>query len=562
MSVNTKKLKQNIPLTPFVVVKVFQGRPVNSADFFSSNDSISGYDPSFYKYADVSNAPSLILGNGTGDEHGWQILNCRVNESRQWGSSEAVFEIARPHSAHIPPEAPGIRPNDVICIEMGYVKALNSKIDQNHSTWDIVFTGKVDTVRLRGGSGQNDGVICKITARDFMSVLVDNKTRGYYRPAQVKDLNRAFLIRDLILRGTAIDYVSWQRTSPEGPYKLEGGMRVAERDDQNKDLTKKAEYSLENSYVHIGNIEASYRSNLLLESQLENGISIMDAFPLDLLRHFSLVETSPRELWADRRSGDIHWMARRSDMRKLLKNPESRQFFAHSPAERVNIISYTFDWSTAPVVTHFTMTNPLSSINETKTVKDLFIESPYAQLTDPHTGSLLRPITRNRFLYDDTLVEETGADAASVAGAMVDTWGRAVETGMIMIYGDASIDIGEVVQVFNTELFGRRFHAELPETLGPQASPTATTPGATYTYKGKQFINPEGLFRVEGITQLFAIGGITQGWKTVLLLGPVDENTGIPRRLIKADADLKEIQLINTSEHLAEAPAPGGQDPH
>lgn len=486
----------------------------------------------------------------------WQVLSCRVNQTRQWSCSSCNIQIAAPfdNTFDIAKMTPPVAPNDVIVIELGYIKSLKTRVslpdgrtNYDNFAGDVVFYGIVDTVKERGGSGEGDGITLTILARDAMSLLVDNKIRGQYRPQTLQRFNRAYVIRDLLWRGAAIEYVQFvpKDTADGKPGdKNIPGRRSALKDGAGTILP--ANFGPTNCSIRVGNIELSNRLDIPpnMTNQPESSIVLMDRFPLDVIKHFSLVETAPRELWADQRTGEIHWMYRRSDIRRLVepKTRACRQYFYRFPAERANILSYTAEWSTAGTITHFTMTNPLSHVGDTKKVADIYTEGKQADLVDPHTGSRLRPIIRNRFIYDDTLVNID--EAAVIADALFYIWGRTIETGMVMILGDPSLEISEGVQIFNTGLFGRR--------LRPNEDPKLTlTNDGIYNEsdldgKGTNIPNPKGIYRVEAITHMFATGGVQQGFKTVFVFGPLDDNAGDPKRLIAKDTDLASIALIET----------------
>lgn len=485
-----------------------------------------------------------------GSSTGWEVLDARVNLTRQWQCSQAMVQIARPLNIWARPEAPPVRPNDIIAIEMGYIKGLDTKVslpngNTNYDVFagDCVFYGMVDTVKERGGSGEKDGIVVSILARDMCSYLVDNKIRGQYRPNVLAKYNRAFIIRDLIWRGAAIEHVEWQLADDGKSYKLSpAGLRVPVKVTQNgEELIKPAKFSESNCYLRIGTLEKSQRDEVKIpEESNQYGIALMDKFPLDVIKHFSLIETAPRELWADPKTGNINWMFRRTDARRLIKNPDTRQYFYLYPPERANISSYTFEWSTAGTITHFTLTNPLASSTNEKKTAEIYAESPTAILFDPHTHEPLRPITRNRFVYDDTLVGDDGKNEVIVQ-SLFNIWGRAIEAGMVMVPGDPSLNIGEAVQIFNTGLFGRRYHEADPKTLVNEYNPDNITDP-----------NPEGIYRVEAITHLFAIGGVANAYKSVFVVGPVDTNTGAAetKRLMQTDADWKTVQRIDINDMI------------
>lgn len=484
----------------------------------------------------------------------WHVLTARVNLTRQWSCSSANIQIACALTGEYDVPAPPIAPNDVIVIEMGYVASLQTAAASKDTNWntnynnfagDVVFYGMVDTIKERGGAGEQDGVVLTILARDAMSLLVDNKIRGQYVPKATQTFNRAYVIRDLLWRGGAIDYVKWIRMDvgdTPGDENVPGLRRPHYIEDG---VIEQAAFGPENCSIRIGRIERSRRKDIPANqsNQPQSSIVLMDRFPLDVIKHFSLVETAPKELWADHRTGEIHWLYRRTDMRRLVDpaNKHHRQYFYRFPAERANILSYTAEWSTAGTVTHFTLTNPLAHIQEAKKVADIYAESKTAELVDPHTGHLLRPIVRNRFVYDDTLINSD--EAAFVADALFHIWGRAIETGMVMIPGDPTLEIGEGVQLFNMGMFGRR--------LEPM-------PGGNFREKPenpeKGQFNPMGVHRVEAVTHMFATGGVQQGFKSVFVFGPPDDNAGNPKRIIQTEDDLKTIQLIDVE-------GPQGTDP-
>lgn len=484
----------------------------------------------------------------------WQVLSCRVNQTRQWSCSSCNIQIAAPfdNTFNLAKMTPPIAPNDVIVVELGYIKSLRTKValesgntNYNNFAGDVVFYGIVDTVKERGGSGEGDGVILTVLARDAMSLLVDNKIRGQYTPQTLERFNRAYVIRDLLWRGAAIEYVEFvPKDTADG---LPGNKEIVGRRtalvNDNTGTVVPADFGPTNCSIRVGNIELSNRLDIPpnMTNKPESSIVLMDRFPLDVIKHFSLVETAPRELWADQRTGEIHWMFRRSDIRRLIsaKTRPCRQYFYRFPAERANILSYTAEWSTAGTITHFTMTNPLSHVGDTKKVADIYTEGKQADLVDPHTNKKLRPIIRNRFIYDDTLVNID--EAAVIADALFYIWGRTIETGMIMILGDPSLEISEGVQIFNTGLFGRRLRP------GDEEESKFIYEEKNLLESEKQTIpNPRGVYRVEAITHMFATGGIQQGYKTVFVFGPLDDNAGDPKRLITDDKDLDTIKLIET----------------
>lgn len=525
------------------------------------------------------------------DPKGWQLVSARINQTRIWSCSTATFQIARPvdrsnqnyskatksnGSGVTGPEvyAPPVRPEDIIVVEMGYTDSMIS----TKCSAEAVFYGIVDTVKERGGSGENDGISCTIVARDTMRYLVDNKIRGqildWGKVTQDPTLqsNRAFLIRDLIYRGAAINYVKWKKdptntnnflyeksvgtdTEPGHIGKFKEAERPTDGNpstvNADKDFIIQEKFGKDNSYVKIGKIEASLRKDLPAaagDNTTPPSLILMDRFPLDVIKHFSLVETAPRELWADRRTGEIHWMFRRTDARRLYgggktnkaKNAdqltESRQYFYRTPSDKANIISYTAEWTTIGSITHFSVTNS-QAFNSTGTrgTKEIYAESPTGLFDDPHAfdkdgnPKKLRRFTRNRYVYDESTLENTLAE--EIAIALFTVWGKDIETGMVHVPGDPTLEIGEAIQLFNTGLFGRRY------SPGIKADTGSDQPNQS---------GPEGVYRVEAVNHLFAAGGAQKGFTTVFIFGPCDPPLGTAesKRLIEDDDDLKAFKII------------------
>jgi hypothetical protein len=339
--------------------------------------------------------------------------------------------------------------------------------------------------------------------------------------------------------GSAIDYIEFQKESDNKTYKFDKfGFKIPVKAAEDSSLLKPANFGPDNSYIKLGTIEASKREEIIIpDEQNQAGIVIMDKFPLNVIKHFSLIETAPKELWANPKDGRINWMTRRSDLRNLKNNPISRQYFYMYPPERANILSYTNEWTTAGTVTHFTVSNPLAPVNNNPQTAEIYTESPTAYLTDPHTGLPLRNITRNRFIYDDTLVAGNDQGAEQVAAAMFNIWGKSIQAGMVTVAGDPSLEVGEAVQLFNTGLLGRRYHPAVPKTLDN-------------TYDATESAYIEGTYRVEGLTHLFAIGGVGQGYKTVFIFGELDPPTGSINRQILNDNELTDVEKIDNTKYL------------
>jgi hypothetical protein len=492
------------------------------------------------------------LLKGRSDPRQWEVMSAKVNLVRAWSCSMATVQIARPYDRDDNAYSPPIRPEDVIVIEMGYTDSMISK----KARYDQVFYGIVDNVKERGGSGDNDGITVTVTARDAMRYLVDNKIRGQILLADAAGTNRAEIIKKLIYRGSAINYVKWTKntaihTDPALKEAYPDGLKVGEKAGSTRadgDLLVPEDFGPNNSYLRLGVIEKSRRADIKPADKNAGNqtIIIMDRFPLDIIKHYSLIETAPRELYADHRTGTINWMFRRTDARKLLatkdqeankENPadlakvEARQYFYRRPGNRANVISYTNEWTTIGSVSHFSITTPQAFNSGAKPTKELYVESPIALFDDPHENDLkgkpekLRKFTRNRYVYDETTLGNDGAE--QVALALFATWGRDIQTGMVHVPGDPTLEIGEAVQLFNMGLFGMRYD---PKANDPKSK------AVTY--------GPEGIHRVESVSHMFAAGGPSKGYTTVFSFGPCDPPMGEAesRRLIETDEQWKAIK--------------------
>lgn len=560
------KYKHFYSLTPVCRIHVYkknEGKPYGVAGPLPSHWCIN--DPK--DTSNNSKAPELILGKDgiyLDDKRpmDWQVLSARVNSTRQWQCSSATFQIAHPLDASTPASACPIAPNDIIVMEMGYCNGIDSNVSTtsgrtNYDAFvgDVVFYGIIDSIKERGGSGDKDGIVFSVFARDPMSILTDNKMRGHYNPKNLQGYNRAFIVRDLLWRGAAIDYVKWtlDTSQRDGYARDKAGFRIPLPAQTGQNEVQPESFGSNNCYLNIGTLEQSQRAEIKIPDEgAQTGIILTDKFPLDVIRHFSLVETAPRELWADRRTGQVHWQFRRTDMRRLLHDSASRQYFYRFPANRANIMSYTMEWSTAGTITHFTITNPTASAQNTGQTSEMYAESPTSLLLNPHVSSdggknQLRPLTRNRFIYDDTLLSEE--DSPVVASSLFNIWGRCIQTGMVMVPGDPSLEIGEALQIFNTGLFGKRWHEDTQATNAQPSNGSnsdLTTDAKVQAAKGF----PEGVFRIEAITHLFAVGGAQMGYRSVFILGPIDDDTGSADhpRLIKEDSDASKVLRINITD--------------
>lgn len=587
------QLLHNRNLPPVCRVHVYQASIyLNKTDYKQANQLPRSWagDPATYlpgagnnfqtPDAVMGQDPVVILRNGgklTGQvvPIDWAVLDARVNRTRQWNCSTAIVHVASKVEVGQPIRRPPVRPNDVIVIEMGYTASYLSKVsfasgrtDYSKFKGDSVFYGVVDTVKVRDGQGATDGIVWTIQARCTMRFLSDNKMRANYNPNGLDKLgtNRATVIRDLLYLGSLIDYVEWEQlpgTAPGAPggskdvggtikrrkqNELEGLKEVTDviaMRQPKRDASKKGNPIIAatgdpwtNSYLTLGMIEMSTRADVLSPqiADTQQGVRIMDKFPLDVIKHFSLVESAPRELWADERTGHIHWMARRTDMTRLKDDAlkHTRQYFYRYPSDRANILSGTHEWSTIGTVTHFILTNPLVQSQGATDHVDLYAESPIAYSRDPHTGYPLRMATRNRFLYDDTLT--TSDNPRAVVGAMLEIYGRALMTGMVMVPGDPTLTVGEAVQLHNTGLFGRL-------TFG--GADTVETGKSVVIDNQDYGLQQDGIFRVEALQQLFAVGGPSRGYTTVFVYGPADPDVGV----LYTDAQNQKADALYHAKH-------------
>lgn len=508
----------------------------------------------------------------------WAVLNARVNQTRQWNCSSASFQIAHPitntEDIHVPP----ILPNDVVAIEMGYIESplvrlANRDGSTNYKVFsgDVVFFGCVDSITERGGSGESDGVVYTVKCRDMMRYLNDNKMRGSILPSGAYEQNRAYLVRDLIYRGAAIDPVEFSsdRNVPNTADGTPPEARQASLGDSG--LAKNAAFGPDNCYVKLGLLEMSSRAEVKVPDTTGKtpvGMVIVDKFPLQLIKHYSLMEDYPRELYADHRTGVIHWMARRTDARRLMDvtNPQEqakRQYFYRYPTNRANILQYNTEWATNATITHFILTNSRSDGTSHQAL-DYVTESPYAILRDPNTGRYLRPISRTRFVYDETITKEAIDEKRyqHVLGALYFTLGRAIEVTTMVVPGDPTLTVGEAVQIFNTGLFGRRYDSDGKNAYAGNATALKTVSGGRQIYSDLDH-NPEGIHRVEAVQHMFAVGGVKRGYVSVVLCGPPDLD-GVSEganRIIRSNADFEAIRKNALTREDLELRNPGTQAP-
>lgn len=566
---------QNAPQAPFCRVHVYGADQVamRRGDYLSSSRPVihwAGLENAGAKVFPRDQVPHVIIGREglyLKDDnetvltkpvpHRWEVLSARVVLTRHWNCSSFSIQVAHPvkpgamaRNQMVPP----VSPNDVIVIEMGYqpVFSPSVRLPDGRTNWlaaknpggraqgDVVFVGVVDTVVERAGSGESDGIVYTIKGRDQMRWFADQKFRAHYAPGFQGELNRAFVIRDLLFQATMIDEVRFRSSSTTGRSDVspsgQANLRIPETfEGQSTEgggvaqtgAPTPAEAGANNSYIRLGSIEYSSRLDAppvgREENQSPTQMLIMDKFPLQVIKHYSLVETAPRELWADHRDGRIHWMNRRTDARRLYHaDPQvasTRQYYYRHPQARANVLSATNEWSVAGVVTHFTIFNPNTGAGDVS-APQIYAESPTATLRNPHfKDKFLRPMTRSRFVYDDTLREGTDT-AVAVLGALFHIWGRAIQTGMVMVPGDPTLDIGEAVQLFNMGMFSRLTHE-----VGTDGK-LADTDNVNEDGYADAEKNPEGIHRVEAVQHLFAVGGAHRGYTTVFVYGPVDEDTG------------------------------------
>ncbi len=434
---------------------------------------------------------------------GFQVVSCKINHTRAWACSSATFTLAAPYDKTSLLSDPPVRPEDVVTIELGYAPNRRVSLTGGKAWFLPRFYGVVDTVRERGGNGDKDGVTFTVTARDAVRYLVDNKIRhSYLQDPNPNRQNRGYAIMDLLWIGGQIDPIVWESVVNEGGTEF----KRAKLDANNMVIPRS--YGPDNCYFKVGIIEASERADIQRLTDNNSGVDsslYMDQFPLDIIKHLSLVESAPRELFADR-TGMINWMCRRTDFRILAATPERRQYFYRLPTNRANIIAYAIDWTTAGSKSHFTISNGKGG-NETGGL-DAAVESPYAFLSDPHLSQdhqdhRLRRFTRQAFVYDDTLTSGDSGQEMILARALISTWGRDIQSGLVHVPGDPTLDIAQAIQLFNTGLFGRRFD---PDEKNPE----------------KRESGPLGVYRVEALQDLYAMGGTQRGYTSVIVFNTVD----------------------------------------
>lgn len=489
-------------------------------------------------------AEPIDQGNSFWRHDKWELVSAKVDLTRIWSASKCFVQITRPYDALEMIEHPPVRPEDVIVIEMGYADSLISST----ANLNIVFYGVVDTVNANSLS---DRMTVDIMARDPVRYLIDNKFRGstLHVLAGQSQVNRAEVILSTIYLGSQVNYFT-EQTKPDGSAHVE-----VTTDQDAPALTDKIILASPpgpgNSYVTVGRIELSSRADSLVPPTDPNairqvGMEILDKFPIDIIRHLSLVETAPKELYADK-YGYINYESRRTDARKLFSDQESvryaRNYYWRIPKEKANITSIKEEWTTVGAVSNFIITSSQAFNSGDKNIAQVYVESPTSLLEDVIEGyspmfaegtakPRLRKFTRNRYVNDEALITKDTAQA--VASALFGIWGRDINVGSVEIPGDHTLEIGEAIRLWNTPLFGIRSETGLEDQKSWGGGPTA------------------GIFRVEALTHYFNAGQ-HGGFTTAFIFGPVTPDsaelaapaagspTGLLRFFIKTQEEWNEI---------------------
>lgn len=487
----------------------------------------------------------IDYGNNLWRHDKWELVSAKVDLSRIWSASKCFVSIARSYDAQEAIEHPPVRPEDVIVIEMGYADSPAS----SNASMNIVFYGVVDSV---DSNGLGDRIVTDIIARDPMRYLINNKIRGstLHVTAGQQSVNRADIILSTIYLGSQIDYFTTQ-VKPDGSAHIE-----ITNADQVAGLTDEILLSShppgpDNSYLTVGRVEKSSRADSLVPPTDPNaarqvGMEILDKFPIDIIRHLSLVETAPKELYADK-YGVVNYESRRTDARKLFSDKEeerySRNYYYRLPIEKANIMSIKEQWTTIGSATNFVITSSQAFNSDNKNIAQVYVESPTALLEDVIEGYApqfqavgdkprLRKFTTNRFVSDEALIDKD--TSAAVALALFGIWGRDLNVGSVEIPGDHTLEIGEAIRLWNTPLFGIRSESGIEDQNSWGGGPT------------------NGIFRVEALTHYFN-SGPNGGFTTSYIFGPVtpdsaelgpDSNPatrGLLRFFIKTQEEWSEI---------------------
>lgn len=477
----------------------------------------------------------------------WEVISAKVDITRAWSCSKAYLRIARPYEAAEMIEHPPVRPEDVIVVEMGYTESSISTV----ARMETVFYGIVDSVNA---VSEPRKLFVEIIARDPLRYLVDNKIRG--QQLHVSDVangkvNRSEIIKNLIYFGSQIDYTTTQ-LAPTGAAHINTETIVSTDSSQlTSSIIQRKLPGKTNSYITLGRIEMSSRADPLAPPKVGGqamGMIIADKFPLDLIKHIAQVETSPKEIFADPRTGFINYETRRTDARRLYSESaderSARNYYFRLPVESANILSIKEEWTTAGTVSNFVITNSQAYTSENTSIAQVYCESPKAHLDDPIEGEInnskLRRFTRNRYVYDESLV--TSETAAAVANSLFTIWGKDIRTGSVQVPGDETLQIGEAIRLWNTPLFGVRSPAGLEDDSSWGGGENA------------------GVFRVEAVTHHF-VSDDTKGFTSVFVFGPITpnsaeivfytgENVGLLTFFIKSSKEWDDIYK-NSSNFLS-----------
>jgi hypothetical protein len=462
----------------------------------------------------------------------WQVLDCRVNLTRQWNCSSASFQLAEyqpdPKFRSIPP----IAPNDVIVIKMGYAsspfvpicKADGVHTEDEKLAWlDTVFYGIVDSVVNRGGSTENDGFVFTVKARDAMKLLSDTKiTRvfNYSEPAEGVS-TRTRYVKDLIYTGSVVS--NFQLAQKD----VEAANSTGNPSTPDLATSTLVEPGEESSYYRQIWVKESTRADVIATDKASGmfGAAVIDKYPLQIIKYISSMENEPTEVWADNRTGDIYWQKRVTDFRCLLNSPLSRQYVYAYPQQYANVLSFQNEWSSIGVITQHIIHNPINNLDAQNVSNGYVAIAPWSVLKDNHNhGRRLRPMTSTRYIPDNALQSsqnDVNQDRTALALALSTIYGRCIESGTLQVEGDPTLDVGEAIQFYSAGLLGRF-------SKDGQLDNRATLEGLLQPNSN----NPDpgeitGIYRIEALSHLFAVGGVKRGYTTSFIFGPLGRGASL-----------------------------------
>lgn len=378
----------------------------------------STYPPSLRATLEASKAAKNFADD-------WVIVSIKVNQTRFWACSSAVITLARPmlDPDEVTRPAP-VHPEMLLAIDLGYDSRLYGLPEARRLR--RVLTGYVDTISYKGTAKR---MVCQIMLRDRVRFLIDNKLFKVYtvdatgdgsQTFDVTGQNRTDLIKSLISDGAG----NWEDDTP-----------VIPRDDRNI------------------NAEPSERLPLPIITDPDTSVgqlyNVMNRFPIDIVKHLSSLEGSPREFFADP-YGRLHWVKRRT---ANLDKPKDYWFrnkvVINGPTGGIYpVISLTTDWSTQGMANEFILVNA----NTSSTGPTGGALSLRARLKTLETLGF-DMAQRTRFIFDDTLRDEEALESALFLDAMLMLFGKDVRSGTVEVPGDPEMQPGEAVRVWGVGLF-------------------------------------------------------------------------------------------------------------